>query len=147
MTGEDYKALQVDQRQVHVTWWDNFSKVYAFQKADMSTTKFTLCLWTVCGIQRQSLPTQAHVVGGNTARRLMSVEDFKVTKNPSGALPADLLNPRAVAEVRDAWLGRFNKVHDYWSGDFRARDVNRVPLKLAPSRGDLMPENAKCVRR
>jgi len=116
--------------QVHVTWWDNFSKVHAFQKADMSRTNFTLCLWTVCGVQRQSLPSQQHVIEGGHSNRLMSFEEFKVSRNNADALPADILSVALVNKVKNQWFARVGATRSFWEGNLRARKVNRVPLKL-----------------
>lgn len=146
MTSEDRKVPVPDRvcpPQVHVTWWDNFSKVYAYQKGDMTRTNFTLCLWTVCGIQRQSLASQEHVSKGGHASKLMAVDDFKVSANGADALPDDILSPTLVNVVRSRWFHRINRTRSFWVGKLRARNVNRVPLKLPEVVGD---EDAKsCI--
>ena len=143
MTSEDLKVPageRVCEHQVHVSWWDNFSNVYGFQKADMSRTNFTLCLWTVVGVQRQSLPSQKHVVNGDHGSSLMTPDDFKVSANGANALPDDITSAPLLNVVRNAWFKRVGTTRSFWVGDFRAKNVTRVPLKL-PKEGK---DDEKC---
>ena len=143
MTNEDLKVSageRVCQPQVHVSWWDNFSNVYGFQKADMSRTNFTLCLWTVVGVQRQSLPSQKHVVDGDHGSSLMNPDDFKVSANVANALPDDITSAPLLNVVKNAWFKTVGRTRSFWVGNFRARNVTRVPLKL-PKEGK---DDEKC---
>jgi hypothetical protein len=96
----------------------------------MSTSNFSLCLWTVVGIMRQGLSTQHHVLDGGHGAKLMTIGEFEVSNNTAGALPDHLLGPDLINIVRDQWLGKVNKVTCFWDSKFKAKDINRIPLKL-----------------
>lgn len=131
---------------VHVQWWDNFSKCYAYQKQDLARTNFALCLWTVVGVQRQSLPTQPHVLSSDPSVRggLLSVADFTIKRNSSPALPDDLLDSKLIDGFKKEWLGPVDRIKSFWTSHFRAKNVTRVPLKLPPVDDDKSQPCPRC---
>lgn len=130
-------AKILSERVVHVEWWDNFSKCYAFQKQDMTRSNFSLNLWTVMGVQRQSLPTQPHrlQLSGLAKCKLLSVEDFIVNNESAPAMPDDILDIALIRSFKTNWLDKVDKVQSFWKSTFRAKSVTRVPLKLPDSEG------------
>jgi hypothetical protein len=129
----------LSEQVVHVEWWDNFSKCYAFQKQDMTRSNFSLNLWTVMGVQRQSLPTQPHrlQLSGSELQKceLLSVEDFIVNNQSTPAMPDDILDIALIRSFKINWLDKVDKVQSFWKSSFRAKSVTRVPLKLPNSEG------------
>ena len=94
----------------------------------MKRSNFTACLWTVTGVQRQSLPSQPHVELGV---KLLSIDEF-VVNGRRPALPPDLFAVALVDRFKRQLLFPVDKVKSFWGARFRAKDVTRVPLKLAP---------------
>ena len=132
---------------VHVEWWDNFSKCYAFQKQDMKSSNFAMCLWTVMGVQRQSLPSQPHRMKLSTQEKLKSKlltrEEFKVSVHSTSALPDDLLDADLTDHFKESWLNKVDKITNFWNSRFRGKNVTRVRLKLqAPAES----ESTACTR-
>lgn len=94
----------------------------------MKRTNFSACLWTVIGVQRQSLASQPHVAPGT---KLLTIEDFD-TIDGQPALPHDLLDPNLINSFKKLCLHPVDKIESVWTTRFRARTVTRVPLKLDP---------------
>jgi hypothetical protein len=67
---------------------------------------------------------------GDHGSSLMKPNDFKVSANGADALPDAITSPPLLSVVKNAWFKTVGLTRSFWVGNFRARNVTRVPLKL-----------------